>query len=132
MTRLILRTITLGLAFAFVMPHIPGFKFHGQFLPDALIYALLFSVTALVVNTIAYIAVAVLGIVTLGLALVVIWPVRLLGWWILAAYQLMLLAKFFPQHLAVSGWQTALLAGLVVMVVNVLTNKFASDANRYS
>ncbi len=132
MTRLILRTIVLALAFAFVLPRIPGFSFHGQFLPDALIYSLLFAVTAVLVNTAAYVVVGVTGLVTMGLALVVIWPVRLLGWWILAAYQMLLLAKFFPEHLAVTGWQPALLAGLVVLAVNVLTNKWAEDFKRHS
>lgn len=114
------------------MPHIPGFSFHGQFLPHALIYAVVFALTAFVVNAAAYLATGVVSLVTLGLALLVIWPLRLLGWWLLAAYQLMIVARMFPEHLSISGWQSALLAGLVVMVVNFLTNKWAADVSRNS
>lgn len=130
MTRLILRIIALALAFTFVFPKIAGFSFTGEFFPDALIYSALFSVTALVVNAVAYIAVAIAGVVTFGLALLIIWPIRLLGWWALAAYQLLLLARLFPEQLHVDGWQPALLAGLGVVVINVLTTKFAGDFKR--
>ncbi|MBY0551896.1 MAG: phage holin family protein [Candidatus Obscuribacterales bacterium] len=130
MTRLILRIIALALAFAFVFPRIGGISFTGEFFPDALVYSTLFSVTAFLVNAAAYIATAAVSVATLGLALLVIWPLRLLGWWALAAYQLLLLAEFFPGKLHVDGWQPALLAGLVVMVVNALTTRFAEDFKR--
>ena len=126
-SRLIIRTVALALSFAFIFPHIAGFSFSGEFLPDALIYALLFAVTSAVVDVIAYIALAVVGVATLGLALIVIWPLRLLLWWGLAAYQLILLAQIFPEHMSVSGWQPALLAGLVVMAIKFVSAKVLEE-----
>lgn len=64
---------------------------------------------------------AVLTVTTLGLALVVIVPVWLLGFWLLPAIALKLLAEFMPNTLTISGWLPAILAGLVLLVISIVT-----------
>lgn len=69
---------------------------------------------------------AYLTIATLGIALLVLIPVWILGFWIMPAVALSLVADFMPQYLSVHGTVSAALGGLFMLVVAMLTGGVTS------
>ncbi len=121
MLRLFIRILASALTFAYVLPLINGISFHGGLLSAAGL-AILFGVLVWIVDAVAIALSAFLTIGTLGLALLWLVPLWLLGFWLLPAVALKLLADFVPGHIAVSGWTPAILGGLVLMFVGMLTS----------
>ncbi len=117
----LIRLVLLALAFEFVMPMIGGIRVHGGFL-TSLCLALLFSILGVVVSWVAVALSAFLAITSLGMALIVLIPLWILGFWLLPAYTLMLTASIMPQYLTVAGWWPAILGGLITLVIGVITD----------
>lgn len=124
MGRFILRLILTAVAFRFILPAIPGIDFHGQF-TNALWMALVFGVVSWLVDLFALFLASVFTISTFGLALLILIPLWIVGFWILPAIALKLVADMMPLHLAVNGWMAAAFGGLVLMGVNLVTSKWS-------
>ena len=121
MLRFIIRVLLTAIAFKFIFNIFPGIEFTGSF-GNAIVYGLLLSVVGFVVGIALFAATAALGIATAGIGAVIIGIAYVLGFWLLPAVQLELLAHWFPQHLSVNGFGWAILAGLILMIINALTS----------
>jgi Membrane protein of unknown function. len=126
MKRFILRLLLVACAFNFVLPLIPGFQFKGDFW-QAILVGVMFSVIAWVVEFLAVTISTVMTISTLGLALLLIIPLWIVGFWLLPAVILKLTADALPAYLAIKGWMPAILGGLVMLLVGGLT----SDGSKF-
>ncbi len=115
-----IRLALKALAFVYLLPMLGGIDFHGNFVA-AVCLAVLFSLMLWGVEVAAMALSAYLTVMTFGLALLVLIPVWLLGFWLLPAFALKLVADFMPQYLSVSGWGPAILGGLLMMVVSLIT-----------
>lgn len=118
--RFLIRLALKALAFIYILPMIAGIQFHGGFLA-ALGLALLFSLLLWGVEIAAMAVSAYMTVTTLGLALLVLIPLWILGFWLLPAFALKLVADFMPQYLSVASWTPAVLGGLLMMVVSMVT-----------
>lgn len=123
--RLILKLVFTALAFIWVLPWIHGIDFNGNFV-TALVLALFFGIMLWLVDLLAVALSAVLTIGSLGLALLWLIPLWVLGFWILPAVALRLVADFFPSYLTVAGWTPAILGGLIMLFIGMLTNGVTS------
>jgi hypothetical protein len=121
MTRYVIRLVLVAGTFFFLFPMIPGVQFHGNFL-HALLAGALFAFLGWVVESIAVAITAIMTISTLGLALIVLVPAWLLGFWLLPAVGLKLLAEFMPATLAFSGWMPAIWGGLLMLCIGIATS----------
>jgi uncharacterized membrane protein YvlD (DUF360 family) len=119
--RWLLRLLLTALTFAFVLPLIHGIDFHGGMIA-ALCLAILFGIMLWVVDVIAIMLTAALAVGTLGLALLWLIPIWILGFWLLPVFALKLVAHFMPSYFTVAGWEPAILGGLVLLLVGMLTS----------
>lgn len=117
----LIRLVLLALAFEFIFPMIPGITVHGGFV-TALGLALMFSILGIVVSWGAALLTAFLAVGTLGVALLVLIPLWLVGFWLLPAYTLMLTSDVMPAYLNVAGWTPAIIGGLLTLVIGIATN----------
>ena len=121
MTRYLLRLVLIASAFYFLFPMIPGVQFHGNFI-HALLAGTLFAFLGWIVE-IATIAIsAILTISTLGVALIVLMPAWLFGFWLLPAVVLRLVADFMPSTVTFSGWMPAIWGGLIMLCIGIATS----------
>lgn len=127
--RLLVRILLKALAFGFLLPMIPGIHFHGSVVV-AIGLAIFFSLIQFVVEAIAVAVSAYMAISTLGLALVLLLPMWLLGFWLLPAVALKWVADLMPQYLALSGWVPAILGGLILMVIGMVTGDIGKYRSR--
>lgn len=127
MKRQIFRLILISLAFYFVFPNIPGIQIHGNFV-HIFIAAIAFAFLGWVVESIAIAISAILTFGTLGLALLILVPLWLFGFWLIPAYVLKLLADMMPSYLTISGWMPAIIGGLVMLLIGIATG---GNPNRY-
>jgi hypothetical protein len=118
--RFLIRVILKALAFIYLLPMIGGIAFHGSFVA-AIGLAILFSIMLWLVELGAVALATYFTITTFGLALLVLIPLYLLGFWLLPAFALKLVADFMPQYLAVAGWGPAVLGGLLMLVISMVT-----------
>jgi len=100
---------------------IPGIQVHGGFM-TSIGLALMFSILGVVVSWVAALITAFLAIGTLGLALIVLIPLWILGFWLLPAYTLMLTSDVMPTYLSVAGWTPAIFGGLLTLVIGIATD----------
>ncbi|HEY9778339.1 MAG TPA: hypothetical protein V6C81_31545 [Planktothrix sp.] len=121
MKRYFLRLVLTACAFEFLFPKIPGVAFHGSFV-HALFVGALFAFVGWLVELIALTISTIMTIGTLGLALIVLVPAWFIGFWLLPAFVLKLVANFMPNTLAFSGWTPALLGGLIMLCIGVITS----------
>jgi uncharacterized membrane protein YvlD (DUF360 family) len=121
MIKFILRTVLTALAFLFILPHIPGIDFHGNF-GIAVVAALLFALMGLVVDFVAIALAAMWTISSFGLALLILIPLWLIGFWIVPAVVLEIVSNMMPTHLTVNGWIPAIEGGLVLLVIGMITS----------
>lgn len=121
MKRYILRLLLTAAAFYFLFLHINGVEFHGTFW-HALTAGLLFTVLGSLVEFAGVAISAILTITTFGLALLILVPTWLIGFWIVPAIVLRLLADFMPHTLAFSGWWPAIQGGLIMLVLGIFTS----------
>ncbi|MDZ4837216.1 MAG: phage holin family protein [Candidatus Melainabacteria bacterium] len=117
----LIRLVLLALAFQFLLPMIPGIQVHGGFV-TSLGLALMFSVLGWIVSWVAALITAFLAVGTLGLALLVLIPLWLVGFWLLPAYTLMLTSDVMPTYLQVAGWTPAIMGGLLTLVIGIVTD----------
>src|SRR5271170_5361917 len=119
--KLIIQIVLTALAFLFVLPMIHGISFHGNFV-TALIFSLFFGIMLWVVDVVAIAVSAIITVGSLGLALLWLIPVWILGFWLLPAVTLKISADLLPAYLTVTGWVPAILGGLVLMAIGMLTS----------
>ncbi len=117
----IIRLLLLALAFNFILPSIGGIEVHGGF-AVSIGLALLFSILGVVVSWVAAAATAVLTVGTFGVALLVLIPLWVLGFWLIPAYVLMLTSEIMPAYLTVAGWTPAIMGGLITLFIGILTD----------
>ncbi|MCC6979295.1 MAG: phage holin family protein [Candidatus Melainabacteria bacterium] len=120
MLKFLLKTVAGALAFIYILPLIPGIEFKGGF-TDAAILAIVFACLLWVVEAAAILLTAVWTISTLGLALLLLIPLWILGFWVLPALALELVAFVAPEHLSIHGFLPPILGGLTMTVISMLT-----------
>lgn len=121
MQRYFFRLVLTATSFYFIFPMIHGVEFHGSFV-HALLAGLLFTILGSLVEFAAVALSAILTITTFGLALFLLVPTWFLGFWILPAIVLRLLADFMPHTLTFAGWWPALQGGLIMLLVGIFTS----------
>jgi hypothetical protein len=104
----------------YILPSIPGIHFHGHFMA-ALGLAIAFSLILWAVEAFSVAVAAFWTVSTLGIALLIIIPLWILGFWILPALALLLVSDMMPNTLTISGWLPAILGGLVMLVIGLIT-----------
>lgn len=115
MTQFLARVLINGLLLAFVLPKLlPSIAFHGNFWPEGVIAGFLFAIVVVGVDLLLYL----FGVLTLGIGFVLRW----LLWFVVPALQLLAMAHWFPEYLTIATFGSALLGGVVLMLVNALTN----------
>ncbi|MBY0357298.1 MAG: phage holin family protein [Candidatus Obscuribacterales bacterium] len=121
MKRFIIRLVLSAGAFYFVFPMIQGVHFHGNFF-HALLAGFLFALLGWIIELGAIAVSAILTIGTLGMALFILIPVWLIGFWLLPAVVLRLVADFMPSTLVFSGWVPAIWGGLIMLFIGIITS----------
>ena len=120
MQRYLIRLVLIASAFYFVFPMIPGIHFHGSFL-HAVFVGVVFAFLGWVVEALAIALTAMLTIGTLGMALLLLVPAWILGFWLLPAVALLYVAHVMPTSLSFTGWEPAIWGGLVMLVIGICT-----------
>jgi len=120
MLKLVIRVLLFALAFLFVLPHINGIQFHGNFM-EAVGLGAAFAIMSWLVGRVAGWLTAMFAVGTLGLGLLILVPMWLFGFWLLPVFALKLVAAVLPTYLTVSGWGPAILGGLVMLVISMFT-----------
>ena len=121
MKRQLLRVLLIALALYFIFPHIDGIHVYGSFM-HVFIAAIAFAFLGWLVESLAILLSALWAITTLGLALIVLVPVWLLGFWLLPAFVLKLLSHFMPTYINIFGWVPAIIGGLVMLFIGIITS----------
>ena len=121
MRRYLLRLLLIAATFYFLFPMIPGVQFHGSFI-HALLAGALFAFIGWIVEVLAIAISAILTIGTLGMALFLLIPAWLFGFWLLPAVALRLVADFMPSTLNFSGWIPAIGGGLIMLIIGIATS----------
>jgi uncharacterized membrane protein YvlD (DUF360 family) len=127
--RLIARLLLTALAFTSILPMIGGIDFHGNYW-NALLLAVVFGLMLWIVDIIAVAISAIAAVGTLGAALLVLVPLWLLGFWLLPAVALKLVSDVAPNYLSIEGWLPAILGGLVMMGISMLTSRTVPTSTR--
>ena len=122
MLRLLFKIVLSALAVTIIFPMISGIDFHGNF-ASAVGLSVMFAIMLWLVELAAVALSAALAITTLGVALLWLIPLWILGFWLLPAIALMLVANIMPAYLTVSGWGPAIVAGLVMLAIGMVTSK---------
>lgn len=120
--RLILRLLLSAIAFTAILPLINGIDFHGNFV-SALLLAVVFGLMLWVVDLIAVAISAMATISSFGMALLFLIPMWVFGFWLLPAVALKLASDIMPNTFTVNGWMPAILGGLVMLGISMLTSK---------
>ena len=115
------RLVLIASTFYFIFPMIPGIQFHGDF-GHALAAGALFAFLGWVVESIAVALSAIITIGTLGLALLVLVPLWLFGFWFIPALVLRWTAEFIPSVLSFTGWAPAIWGGLLMFCIGIVTS----------
>jgi hypothetical protein len=119
--RLIARLLLSAIAFTSILPLIHGIDFHGNFWA-ALGLAIVFGLMLWVVDIIAVAISTVAAVTTLGVALLWLIPLWIFGFWLLPAVALKMVSDVMPNFLHVQGWIPAILGGLVMLGISMLTS----------
>ena len=122
MLRLATKLLLTALVFIAILPHIQGIAFHGTFL-QAITMAIVFGIILWLVDALAVALSAVAAISTLGLALLWILPLWILGFWLLPAVALKVVSDLMPSYLTIVGWMPAILGGLIMLCIGMLTSE---------
>jgi hypothetical protein len=123
----LIRITLIALAFYFIFPLIPGIDVHGGFV-HVFLAAILFGIFGWLVEVCAVALTAVLTVTTLGMALLVLIPLWLLGFWLLPAVTLKVMADFMPHTLTIQGWVPAIEGGLLMLLIGIVTG---GNPNKY-
>ena len=129
----LLRSVVLAAIFCFVLPeYAPGVVFHGEFFPEGIVWAAIFSVVA---NLVVLGVLAAGGAVALmGGGVVLFFEIIAfcLGFWLIPALQLQAMAHFFPAHFTVDSWGAAIWASLVMAVANWVIFRLGKEFTKRS
>ena len=131
MKRYFLRLVLIAASFYFLFPMIPGVQFHGNFI-HAVLAGALFAFIGWIVEVLAITISTILTIGTLGMALILLVPAWFLGFWLLPAVALRLVADFMPSTLTFAGWLPAIGGGLVMLIIGIATSGDAHKKARRS
>ena len=118
--KVLLKLVLTSLVFVFVLPRIPGIEFHGGF-GTAFFMSLLFGVMLWLVDLLALVCATFFTITSWGIALLWLIPLWILGFWLMPAFALKLLAEVAPSYLTINGFLPAIWAGLVMLFIGLLT-----------
>lgn len=118
----LIKLVITALAFAYLLPMIPGISFHGGIVM-ALALALVFGIMLWVTDAIAIALSAVMTVSTLGLALLWLIPLWFLGFWLLPAVALKLVSDIMPHTLSITGWWPAIIGGLIMLAIGMITSE---------
>lgn len=129
--RLILRLVLSALAFTSILPMIHGIDFHGNF-AQALLLAVVFGLMLWVVDILAVAISAIAAVGTLGAALLWLVPLWILGFWLLPAVALKLVSDVMPGYISVEGWAPAILGGLVMLGISMVTSRSVPKRDRFT
>jgi hypothetical protein len=119
--KFLIKIALTALAFAFLLPHIPGISFHGSFF-IALLMAFFFGIMLWIVDVAAVALSAILAVSSFGAALLWLIPLWILGFWLLPAVALVTMSDLFPSYLSIHGWAAAALGGLALMLIGIFTS----------
>ena len=120
MIRLLIRILIVAFAFYFLLPLVPGIAFHGNF-TYAIGAGILFGIMSWILQLVAIAISAAMTISSLGLALLVLIPLWVIGYWLFPALVLKVVADMMPAILTVHGWLPAVLGGLILLVIGIIT-----------
>lgn len=121
MKTLLLRVLLSIVAFSLVLPVIPGIDFHGNFFA-AFALSIVFGLMLWLVEALAVALAALWTLSTFGLALLWIIPLWVIGFWFLPTAALLITAQILPQYLTVDGFLPAALAGLVMLLIGIVSS----------
>ncbi len=124
----LIRVLLIAASFEFIFPMIKGIDTHGSFV-TAIMAGVIFALIGWVVEALAILLTTVLTITTFGLALLVLIPAWILGFWVIPAVTLKLLADFMPSYLTIHGWVPALWGGLIMLFIGVITSPKSHQYN---
>lgn len=120
--KFILRVILMALLFSYVFPAVvPGVSIHGGFWPEGIICGVLFAFAGWVVGLLT--GIFVVG--TLGVGLIFVFFLQM----IIPALTLQLASFWFPSHLTVANWEAAIVAGLIIWVVNFVLARLGGSSS---
>ncbi|CAN5430521.1 hypothetical protein BH11CYA1_BH11CYA1_19510 [soil metagenome] len=117
----IVRLFLIAAAFHWAFPMIKGMDTHGSFV-SALGAGFVFALVGWLVEALAIVLTTFLTITTFGLALLVLIPAWILGFWLIPAITLKVLADLMPAFLTINGWMPALWGGLIMLFIGVITS----------
>jgi uncharacterized membrane protein YvlD (DUF360 family) len=117
----LIRLVLIACAFYYAFPMLHGIVFHGNFI-HALVVGAVFAFIGWALESVAIAITAIMAITTLGLALVILVPAWILGFWLLPAIALKLVADFMPSSLTITGWLPAIWGGLIMLVIGIVTS----------
>jgi len=121
MKRFVIRLLLIASSFYFLFPMIPGVHFQGNFM-HALLAGALFAFLGWLVEFGAIAISTILAVGTLGVALIILIPAWLFGFWLLPAVALRLVADLMPNTLTFTGWVPAIWGGLIMLCIGILTS----------
>lgn len=126
--KLIIAILLQAIAF-YVLNLVPGIHFEGSFW-NAICYGLFLGIVSIVVNIALVAATAAFGVATGGIGAFIGVILYILGWWIIPAINLQVLAWWFPKHFAVDGFGYAILGGLVLLVFNFIIKVISGGGSK--
>jgi len=120
--KLIARIIILALLFAYAFPAVvPGVSIHGGLWPQGIVCGVIFVGVSFLVGLLA----VLFTIGTLGIGYFLLVFLQMF----IPAVTLQLMASWFPNHLTVSSWESAIVAGLCIWLVNFVFSRLGSSSN---
>ena len=117
----VIRLLLTACAFQFILPMLPGFDWHGNFL-HAIGAGQFFSILAWMVEFLAISISVVLTITSLGAARLFLIPLWFLGFFLLPAVVLKLTASLLPDYVMITGWSPAIWGGFVMLLIGAVTS----------
>lgn len=121
MKRYVIRLLLFAVAFNCLFPLLPGAQFHGNF-AHALLAGALFAFFGWLIEFLAVSISAILAIGTLGMALILLVPAWLFGFWLLPAVTLKAVSVVIPSIVQFTGWMPAIWSGLIMLLIGILTS----------
>lgn len=122
MRRFIARILLKALAIMCLFPLLKGLTFHGNFF-SACGLAIFFSLLLSFLEMIASVIGGTLTLSTLGIALLVIIPARIIFFWVLPTLTLLLIGKILPNLLTIKNFYAAAIAALILLTISLITRE---------
>jgi uncharacterized membrane protein YvlD (DUF360 family) len=118
--KFLLRVALMAVLFSYVFPAIvPGVSIHGGFWPQGIVAGFLFAFVGLCIGLLA----ALISVGTLGVGFFVLFVLQMF----IPAVTLQVMSSWFPERLTVANWESAIVAGLCIWLLNfVLTSRTRS------